>query len=212
VTPNQTKQKHINELLETGTVMVFLDARAEGVLVPERFRNDPELKLNFDYAFRVPDFEVREDGLIATLSFSQTPYFCAIPMEAIWQVVSLKTKKNYIYPESFPMEMIKDVLEQARRGAPIPAPMIELLQKVSSQPRPSPQMLQNPPRPKGFKPKLAVVSAPEPEAETPSEESAETPKPILQPAEEASNPIEETQSEPPDDEPKPRRGGLKLIK
>lgn len=186
MTPNQTKQKQLLELLQEGPVMVFIDTRCPGVVVPERFRGSPDLKLNFDYAFHIPDFEVREDGLVATLSFSQTPHFCAIPFEAIWQMVNTKNQKNFAYPESFPHEVIHELLGQARRGLKVPPEMVELLQHVLTLPKPEPQMLQNPPRPKNAKPALSIVS------EAPEEPT-------------------ETSTPEPDPEP-PKRSHLKLVK
>jgi hypothetical protein len=196
MTPNQTKQKQLLELLQEGPVMVFIDTRCPGVLVPERFRGEPDLKLNFDYAFRIPDFEVREDGLIATLSFSQTPHFCALPFESIWQMVNTKNQKNFAYPESFPLEMIHELLGQARRGLQVPPEMVELLQRALTLPRPEPQMLQNPPRPKNAKPSLSIVS----------EAPAETVEALHPAPEVETEPEPETTPEP------PKRSHLKLVK
>lgn len=169
MTPNQTKQKNLLELLQEGTVMLFLDARYEGVEVPERLRQDPGLRLNVDYAFKIPDFEVGEDAVIATLSFSQKPYRCVIPMEAIWQMMSLSTKKMAVFPVSFPKEMIRELLLTQTE---LPEGMREILEEVAKAPRPTPKILSEA---KETKSPFSVVPA-EPSEETPPETPPTPPK------------------------------------
>jgi stringent starvation protein B len=184
MTPNQTKQKNLLELLQEGTVMLFLDARYEGVEVPERLRKDPGLRLNVDYAFKIPDFEVSEDAIRATLSFSQRPYYCVIPMEAIWQMMSLSTKKIAVFPTSFPKEMIREML---LTDSQLPEGMRELLEEIAKTPNPTPKILADA---KNAKPLISVVS-PEASPDAPEETPSETPP------------------EPPTP---PKRGHLKLVK
>src|SRR5688500_2449421 len=101
----QEKRSLLLKLLEEGVVMIHLDARQEGVMVPERFREDPHLRLNLDYAFRIPDFSVGEVEVKASLSFSGRPYPCLIPFLAIWGMSSHKTGQSVIFPESLPLEV-----------------------------------------------------------------------------------------------------------
>lgn len=106
---DREKKELLLKLLEEGTVMVHLDARVPGVIVPERFRQDPHLRLNLDYAFRIPDFEIRDTEVFASLSFSQKPYPCTLPFSSIWGMSSIRTGQNVIFPASVPAEVWQSI-------------------------------------------------------------------------------------------------------
>ena len=74
--------------IETGMVMVTLDARVEGVEVPPKFAGLPELRLNFSHQFYIDDFDYDGRGVRASLSFQGTRHFCDIPWTAVQMIYS----------------------------------------------------------------------------------------------------------------------------
>ncbi len=81
---NEQKRKLVLQLLDHGMVMIHLDPRATGVVVPPRFRNDPTLRLNLAYGFNLPALDVAEEGIYAVLSFGGVDSSCSLPWEAVY--------------------------------------------------------------------------------------------------------------------------------
>lgn len=75
-------------LASFANVMVTLDARVEGVLVPGYLRTYPTLTLAIGLNLNpaVLDLEATESFLRATLSFSGEAFHCRIPMRAIYRI------------------------------------------------------------------------------------------------------------------------------
>src|SRR3989338_313521 len=82
------KQSQILKLLQFGTVMVFIDSRSDAVIVTDHLKGDYQLRLNFDYAYEVDDFRVLPDRIEASLSFNHKNFFCVIPFNAVYLMVS----------------------------------------------------------------------------------------------------------------------------
>jgi hypothetical protein len=106
------KKRLLLLLLDAGAVMIHLDARHPEVRVPERFRTDPELRLNLDYAFRLPDFHVGESGIVASLSFSGQRFLCTVPFAAIWGITRTKDNQTTLFPSSIPPEVLTSLVGQ----------------------------------------------------------------------------------------------------
>ena len=68
---SQHKQRELRALLERGVVMMHLDPRIEGVVVPPQFSREAALRLNVAYAFNLPAFEITDEGIYAILSFNR---------------------------------------------------------------------------------------------------------------------------------------------
>src|SRR5712671_363568 len=64
-----TPRQLLENLLGQGMVMVTIDARSEGAVVPRQFERDPQLRLNLSYRFGLP-ITVDEWGVKARLTFS----------------------------------------------------------------------------------------------------------------------------------------------
>ena len=64
------KKERLLAALDHGLVMVHLDARRPGVVVPAELRCESHLRLNLSYRFEPPDLSVGEWGIRSTLSFS----------------------------------------------------------------------------------------------------------------------------------------------
>ena len=99
-------------MIDRGLVMVTLDARAQGVHVPEWLATEPQLALNFSHRFGIADFDYDERGVRASLSFSGHDVFCDVPWAAVWMMRSHVDGELAISPESVPPE-IQEALAQA---------------------------------------------------------------------------------------------------
>ena len=108
-------QKHeaFARLIEVGTVMITLDARVPGVLVPGAFEGDLQLNLNFCHEFRIPDFDFDQNGVRASLSFSGRDHWCDIPWFAVYMMRSHENGDVMVFPSSLPEE-IKAMLPEAQ--------------------------------------------------------------------------------------------------
>ncbi|MBI5493779.1 MAG: stringent starvation protein B [Deltaproteobacteria bacterium] len=112
-----TKRDALNQLLEDGITMVYLDARAPGVDVPRALRGNPNLRLNVSRRFPRP-LEVEEDGMTAVLSFGGVPYRCIIPWRAVFGMLSQATHKELLWPEDIPPELLDGADELAEPAGP----------------------------------------------------------------------------------------------
>mgnify|MGYP001068857069 CR=1 FL=1 len=102
------KRDAMLELLDRGLVMVHLDPRYEGVLVPEWLRGDATLRLNIAYGFNLPALEVDEEGIYAVLSFSGQNHGCTIPWAAVFALTLPQEQHDgQVWPESLPSELIE---------------------------------------------------------------------------------------------------------
>jgi len=97
------KQQAFLALLKEGSTSLHLDARRPGVVVPDAFRQDAHLMLQYGYdlAISIPDLEVDEHGVRATLSFSRTPQVTVIPWTAVYAIASVDGR-GVLYPEDVP--------------------------------------------------------------------------------------------------------------
>jgi len=104
------KRDAMLELLDRGLVMVHLDPRAEGVIVPEWFKEDPTLRLNIAYGFNLPALDVDEEGLYAVLSFGGQNHGCTIPWPAVFAITLPQEQHDgQVWPESLPKELIETI-------------------------------------------------------------------------------------------------------
>lgn len=84
-------QKEIFEkLLQDGKVSVTFIFDAPKVIIPEYIKENIRSKVSyliFDYGLDlpnpIPDLEIKESGILATLSFDRTPYKTFVPWESI---------------------------------------------------------------------------------------------------------------------------------
>lgn len=124
------KKERLLAALDRGMVMIHLDARRPGVLVPPSLRNEAHLRLNVSYRFDPPDLTVGEWGLRCTLSFSGSRFTVAVPWSALFAMTSHVTKEFWMYPDDMPVELwqqtmvtekvpTEKVAEEARPEPPI---------------------------------------------------------------------------------------------
>ncbi len=130
------KKERLLAALEQGMVMIHLDARRPGVLVPPQLRGEAHLRLNLSYRFDPPDLSVSDWGVRSTLSFSGTRFTVAVPWSALFAIASHVTKELFwMYPDDMPPELLQQTMvtskvpaqevAPASVPAPTPAPVPE---------------------------------------------------------------------------------------
>ena len=107
------KKARLLAALDKGMVMIHVDARRQGVLVPKHLATEPHLRLNLSYRFDPPDLSVAEWGIRSTLSFSRTRFRVAVPWSALFAITSHVTKEFWLYPDDMPRELIQQAISHA---------------------------------------------------------------------------------------------------
>ncbi len=101
------KKQYLLSALDRGMVMVHLDARRPGVVVPAEFRTESHLRLNLSYRFEPSDLSVGEWGLRSTLSFSGSRFTVAVPWSAVFAITSHASHEFWMFPEDMPPELTR---------------------------------------------------------------------------------------------------------
>ncbi len=96
------------EFLDRGLVMVHIDPRVDGVVVPEYLTHDVTLRLNIAYGFNLPSLEIDEEGIYAVLSFGGVNHGCTIPWESVFALTMPDDERGgRIWPSSLPPELVE---------------------------------------------------------------------------------------------------------
>jgi stringent starvation protein B len=108
-------------LLQGPSMLVHLDPRREGVVVPPHFRRQPQLVLQFGLNLAVPirDLDVNEEGLSGTLSFNRSPCWCYLPWSAVYALVG-EDGRGMVWPDDVPPEIAAGA-QRAADARPAPA-------------------------------------------------------------------------------------------
>lgn len=114
------KKDRLLAALENGMVMIHLDARRPGVLVPSSLRDEAHLRLNLSYRFEPPDLSVGEWGIRSTLSFSGSRFTVAVPWSALFAITSHVTREFWMYPDDMPQELLQ-LLQKDEAATATPA-------------------------------------------------------------------------------------------
>jgi stringent starvation protein B len=115
------KKERLLAALDQGMVMIHLDARRPGVLVPASLKGEAHLRLNLSYRFDPPDLTVGEWGVRCTLSFSGSRFTVAVPWSALFAIASHVTKEFWMYPDDMPPELLQ---QPATARPPQPVPVV----------------------------------------------------------------------------------------
>ena len=103
---SEEKRRELERALAHGAVMIHLDARRPGVVVPARLREDFHLRLNLSLRFDPPDLSVGEWGVRETLSFGGARFAVAVPWSAVFAITgSERSEQAWLYPEDMPQEL-----------------------------------------------------------------------------------------------------------
>jgi stringent starvation protein B len=109
------KREFIGELLDEGPVLLHVDARGEGVSVPERLRDDAKLVLRFGFGLSpaITDLELDDEVISGTLTFGGVPHFCVLPWPSVYAVVSETSRQAMVWPDDVPAEVLHQMSERA---------------------------------------------------------------------------------------------------
>jgi stringent starvation protein B len=101
-----SKQKTFLSMMSEGWVSLHIDARRPGVVVPAPFSSHPHLVLQYgrNMPIPIPDLEVTEAGVSASLSFSRVPHRTYVPWSAVY-VISCTDASGVLYREDLPAEL-----------------------------------------------------------------------------------------------------------
>ena len=97
------------------SVYVNFDPRREGVLVPPQLKRQPRVVLQYgmNMAIPIPDLDIGEEGIGATLSFDRAPTWTFVPWGAVFAIVS-QDQRGMLWETDVPREV---QLEQQKKGA-----------------------------------------------------------------------------------------------
>lgn len=113
----QEKKDRLLTALDKGMVMIHLDARRPGVLVPKGVAGEAHLRLNLSYRFDPPDLTVGDWGVRSTLSFGGSRFKVAVPWSALFAITSQVSREFWLYPDDMPQELIQQAVHNARAQA-----------------------------------------------------------------------------------------------
>src|SRR5262252_10099990 len=115
-----SKQQAFLALLREGWTSLHLDARRPGVIVPQPLRGEPHLVLQYghDLPIPIPDLEVDDYGVRATLSFSRAAHRTVVPWSAVY-VVACDDGRGVLYSEDVPPD-VTVIAARATSDAPPP--------------------------------------------------------------------------------------------
>src|SRR5207244_13422816 len=99
---------------------LHLDARRPGVIVPAHLRGEAHLVLQYghDLPISIPDLEVDDYGVRATLSFSRLPQLTVVPWSAIY-VVACDDGRGVLYQEDVPPDVTVIAARATSDAAPL---------------------------------------------------------------------------------------------
>jgi stringent starvation protein B len=118
-------------LLDRAEARVHLDARRDGVVLPARLLADGHVKLDYGYGLTppIPDLEIDDHGIHATLSFNRVPFRTFVPWSAVYLIADFDGN-GAVWQEDIPTDLL-DVTEAPADEPPPPDP------KPGKKPRPS---------------------------------------------------------------------------
>ncbi|AKU98500.1 Stringent starvation protein B [Labilithrix luteola] len=106
-------------LLERSNVDVYLDPRAQGVVVPPQFRKEPRLilKIGLNMPVPIPDLRLDDESMSCTLSFNRSPFYCVVPWSSVFAMVG-EDGRGMVWPDDVPHELAVHVVDDAGRPTP----------------------------------------------------------------------------------------------
>lgn len=82
---DQFKKNVIDSFLQVGLIGVLVSPKADGVKLPEKYGQAGQVLLHLgrNLPTPIPDLEVGDEGIRATLSFDQTPFGVWLPWTCV---------------------------------------------------------------------------------------------------------------------------------
>jgi hypothetical protein len=102
-----SKREVMLALLEHAEAQVHLDARRDGVDLPDRLRGSSNVRLDYGYGLTppIPDLTIDEDGIRATLSFNRVPHRTFIPWAAVFLIADF-AGRGAVWRDDLPPELV----------------------------------------------------------------------------------------------------------
>jgi stringent starvation protein B len=117
-----SKKQTLLSYLSRGVTMLHLDARRPGVVVPPQYASEAHLRLNLSYRYAIPDLNISEERVQATLSFGGEHFQCHLPWESIFGITSHASGDGQVWPEDLPVEVMQTLADRHDRERPRPQP------------------------------------------------------------------------------------------
>lgn len=158
-------------LLERSNVDVYLDPRAEGVLVPPQFKKEPRLilKIGLNMPVPIPDLRLDDESMSCTLSFNRVKFHCVVPWLSVFAMVG-DDGRGMVWPDDVPQELAVRGEERRSPLSPVPSP-------EESSPAPTSNRGKSKSRIQPDAPKDAADAAPR--SKKPRKKKEESPRPTL---------------------------------
>lgn len=178
-------------LLERSNVDVYLDPRADGVVVPPQFRKEPRLilKIGLNMPVPIPDLRLDDESMSCTLSFNRNKFFCVVPWLSVFAMVG-DDGRGMVWPDDVPQELAVRVDDGSGKMPPAP----------ESAPAPASS------RGKGKARSSEEASAEGPKSKRPRKKKEEAPRPMLvavPPPEKSTPRLEKVEEKPANPAPAP---------
>ncbi|TMA90142.1 MAG: stringent starvation protein B [Deltaproteobacteria bacterium] len=106
------KKETLLAYLARGIAMVHLDARRAGVVVPSQYSMDAHLRLNLSYRYGIPDLDISDQRIQATLSFGSRPFRCVLPWGSVFAITCHGTGDGQVWPEDLPVEVVHTMADR----------------------------------------------------------------------------------------------------
>ncbi len=116
------KRDRLRAMLDQGLVMIHLDPRLPGVVVPAGFRGQPVLRLNLAWGFNLPALDIGDDGVYAILSFNRQNVACTLPWPSVFAMTwPDQDHEGAIWEDDVPRELRSTMGEPPPRPRPVVA-------------------------------------------------------------------------------------------
>ena len=116
-----SKKEVMLALLERSEARVHLDARRQGVRLPDRLLGDGHVRLDYGYGLTppIPDLEIGDDGIKATLSFSRVPFETFVPWSAVYLIADYDGN-GAVWQEDIPPDLLEGAAPASSENTPKP--------------------------------------------------------------------------------------------
>jgi stringent starvation protein B len=91
--------------------------------------------LNLSYRYSIPDLEISDENVQATLSFGGRSFHCVLPWGSIFGITSHGTGDGQVWPEDLPVEVVHTMSDRDASGRRNGTP--EAPQAAATRPKPS---------------------------------------------------------------------------
>lgn len=93
-------------LEQAESVFVNFDPRRDGVVVPPHLKRQPRVVLQYGLNMRIPipDLDIGEEGIGATLSFDRMPTWTFVPWSAVFAIIS-QDQRGMLWEGDLPREI-----------------------------------------------------------------------------------------------------------